>query len=187
MAMSLPKPSRPGKPERPRRRKTAMTLADLSPAVHLHLWPALVALALGPVALYRRRRDIWHKTAGYLWVCAMALVALSAFWIEAGVLPIAFGFGPIHALSLLVLYGLWRGVSAARARDMDAHTGWMRGLYWQALIIAGTLTLLPGRTLNTLLFPGHPSAGLVVVAALACVGGLTWLRRRKTRRGVAAG
>jgi uncharacterized membrane protein len=164
-----------------------MTLADLPLAVQLHLWPALVALLLGPVALYRRRRDIWHKVAGYAWVGAMALVAVSAFWIEAGLFPIALGFGPIHALSLLVLFGLWRGVSAARAGDVASHSGWMRGLYWQALIVAGSLTLLPGRMLNGLLFPERPTAGLVVITAVAAAAGLCWGVRRIRRRSLAAG
>ncbi|MGP1358191.1 DUF2306 domain-containing protein [Roseicyclus sp.] len=155
-----------------------MTLpADMPLALHLHLWPALLALVLGPVALRRRSRDLWHRVAGYAWVASMALVAGSAFWLEAGVLPIAFGFGPIHLLSVVVLYGLVRGVAAARAGDIAAHRGWMRGLYWQALIVAGTLTLLPGRVLNTALFPGDPRAGVFAIAAIAAIAGALGLRR----------
>ncbi|NKX44414.1 DUF2306 domain-containing protein [Roseicyclus persicicus] len=159
---------------------TLAPLADMPLALHLHLWPALLALGLGPVALYRRRCDAWHKAAGYAWVAVMALVAGSAFWLQAGVLPVAFGFGPIHLLSLVVLHGLWRGVAAARAGDVVAHRGWMRGLYWQALILAGILTLLPGRTLNAVLFPGHPWAGVLAIAAVAA--GLA-LRGWRGRRG----
>ena len=159
-----------------------MTLADLPLAVHLHLWPALVALGLGPVALYRRRRDVWHRVAGYAWVTAMAVVAAGALWLEAEVLPVAFGFGPIHLLSLFVLYGLWRGVAAARAGDRATHEGWMRGLYWQALILAGTLTLLPGRTLNRLLFPERPEAGVVLILGIGAVLLARWtLGRRRAR------
>ena len=161
---------------------TVSELAALPLAVHLHLWPALGALVLGPVALNRRRRDIWHKGAGYLWVGLMALTAASAFWIEAAVLPIGYGFGPIHALSVLVLYGVWRGVFAARAGDVAAHSGWMRGLYWQALIIAGTFTLFPGRTLNTLLFPDRPMLGVLVICGVGLVLGIRFLRLRSVRR-----
>ncbi|PWK61187.1 DUF2306 domain-containing protein [Roseicyclus mahoneyensis] len=161
-----------------------MTLPDLAAlptALHLHLWPALLALLLGPVALTRRRRDVRHKVAGYIWVTAMALTAASAFWLEAAILPLAFGFGPIHALSVLVLYGLWRGVSAARAGDVAAHSGWMRGLYWQALIVAGTFTLLPGRTLNTLIFGDRPSLGAVVIVGIALAIALRIVRGRRAR------
>lgn len=142
-------------------------LGEMPLFLHLHLWSALVALGLGPVALYRRRRDIWHKTAGRIWVAAMALVAVSAFGLEAAVLPIAWGFGAIHILSVVVLHGLWRGVAAARAGDTMAHAGWMRGLYWQALIVAGALTFLPGRTLNTWAFPGNPDAGFLLIGLIA--------------------
>lgn len=161
-------------------------LADLPLAIHLHLWPALLALGLGPVALYRKRRDTLHKLAGYTWVAAMALVAGGSFWLEAAVLPLGFGFGPIHVLSVVVLHGLVRGVLAARSGDIAAHEGWMRGLYWQALIIAGMFTLLPGRTLNTLLFPGQPSAGFVAIGVI--VGGLAlrWWAGRRGARAVAA-
>ncbi len=165
---------------------TLAPLADLPLAIHLHLWPALLALGLGPFALYRRRRDALHKVAGYTWVTAMALVAASAFWLEAAVLPLAFGFGPIHALSVVVLHGLARGVLAARSGDIAAHEGWMRGLYWQALIIAGMFTLLPGRTLNTLLFPGQPSAGLVAIGVIAGGLALRWWAGRRATRALAA-
>lgn len=135
--------------------------------MHLHLRAAILAIVLGPVALYRRRRDVWHRIAGYTRVGAMALVAGGSFWLEPEVLPIAFGFGAIHLLSVIVLVGLLRGAAAARAGDAESHSAWMRGLYWHSLIVAGTLTLLPGRTLNTLLFPGTPQAGLVAIAVIA--------------------
>ena len=160
---------------------TLAPLTDLPFATHLHLWSALVALGLGPVALYRRRRDIWHKSAGYAWVSAMALVAGSAFWIEAAILPVAGGFGAIHGLSLVVLYSLWRGVMAARAGDVAAHSGWMRGLYGQALILAGTFTLLPGRVLNGLLFPENPRLGLIAIGLIGLAWGTIQLRRVRAR------
>lgn len=148
---------------------TLTPLFDLPLALQLHLWPAVLALGLGPVALYRRRRDVWHKLAGYVWVSCMALVAGGAFWIEATVLPIALGFGPIHVLAGVVLVALWRGVRAARAGDIARHRAQMRGLYWQALMIAGLFTLLPGRALNTVLFPGQPWAGYLAIGVLGLV------------------
>jgi uncharacterized membrane protein len=160
-------------------------LTDLPPVLQLHLWPAVLALCLGPVALYRRRRDIWHKLAGYVWVCAMALVAGGSFWLEAAVLPIAFGYGPIHLLSLVVLVGLWRGVAAARAGDIARHRAEMRGLYWHALAIAGLFTLLPGRLLNAALFGAQPELGYV---AIGLIGTALVARALRARRGrLAAG
>jgi uncharacterized membrane protein len=143
-----------------------MSFLDLPFALQLHLVPAVLAIVLGPLALYRRRRDVWHKTAGYVWVASMAVVAGGSFWLEAAVLPIAFGFGPIHILSVVVLVGLWRGVSAARAGRVARHQAQMRALYWQALMVAGLFTLLPGRFLNAVFFPGTPEAGYLAILVL---------------------
>ena len=38
--------------------------------LQLHAATALIALCLGPVALYRKRRNIWHKAIGYVWMDA---------------------------------------------------------------------------------------------------------------------
>lgn len=156
-------------------------LTDLSPALHLHLWAAVFAIALGPVALFRRRRDRWHKIAGYTWVSAMALLAGASLLLEAHVIPLAFGFGPLHGLSILVLVTLWRGVAAARAGHVALHRARMRALYAQALLGAGLFTLLPGRTLNAVLFSSRPEAGYVAIAVIATgiVASLVWQRRAR--------
>jgi uncharacterized membrane protein len=156
-------------------------LTDLPPVLQLHLWPAILALGLGPVALYRRRRDIWHKVAGYTWVSAMALVAGGSFWLEAAVLPIAYGYGPIHLLSIVVLVGLWRGVAAARAGDIARHRAEMRGLYWHALAIAGLFTLLPGRLLNAVFFGPRPELGYVAIGLIGAALVARALRGGRTR------
>lgn len=149
-----------------------MSLAEFPLHLHLHLWSALMALMLGPVVLYRRRRDIWHRAAGRVWVALMALTAGSSLWLEAGIMPIYRGVGAIHLLSAFVFFGLWRGVSAARSGDAVTHSGWMRGLYWQALVLPGLLTLLPGRTLNLVFLGGDGRVGLIVIASVGLLAGL---------------
>jgi uncharacterized membrane protein len=141
-------------------------LARHEPALFLHLMAALVALGLGPFAIYRRRRDRLHRGLGHGWVAAMALTALSSFGLPAALMPIALGFGAIHLLSVWVLVQLSLGVRDARAGRIPAHRARMVGLYWQALGVAGLLTLLPGRMLNAALFGARPEIGLWVVAAL---------------------
>lgn len=139
---------------------------DLEPAVALHLVTACAALILGPVAIYRRRRDLLHRVLGYFWVTAMAVLALSSFWLEAAILPIAAGFGAIHLLSVWVLVQLVAGIRDAKARRIAAHRARFSALYWQGLTVAGTLTLLPGRTLNDALFAARPELGLWAVGFL---------------------
>jgi hypothetical protein len=55
----------------------------------------------------------------------------------------------------------------------------MRGLYWQALGIAGLFTLMPGRAINRALFPATPDAGWIVIAAGGAGLLAVWLRGRR--------
>ena len=77
-------------------------LSNLSPAVAIHLTAAVLATALGPVALWARRsqaqRPRLHRAAGYAWVTLMVLAALSALFISGSRGPRLAGFGPIHLL-----------------------------------------------------------------------------------------
>lgn len=153
-----------------------MTLAPLLSApfaVQLHAGAALLAVVIGPLAIHRRRRDRLHRVAGYAWVTAMAVAALSAFSIEAQVLGIR-GYGPIHLLAALALVSLAIGVRHARAGQIARHEAEFRSLYRNALGIAGLLTLLPGRRINAALFGENEMAGVAVICAVF----LLWLLRR---------
>lgn len=159
-----------------------MTLDPLlfaPPAVQLHVAAAIVALIVGPVALYRRRRDRWHRRVGTAWVTAMAVLAVSGLFIKSDVLPLVGPFGPIHLLSLAVIVGLWRGIVHIRAGRIAAHRATMRDLYWQAMGIAGLLTLIPGRRINRVLFPDAPELGWAVIAAVLVLAGFAWARGRR--------
>ncbi|MEM1399241.1 MAG: DUF2306 domain-containing protein [Pseudomonadota bacterium] len=136
-------------------------LPDAPLAVRVHLWSAMLAVVLGPIAIYRRRWDNIHRTAGYAWVILMVVVSLSSFFIQG--LAMVGPFGPIHILSVLVLIGLYKGVRDARAGSIAAHKEQMQSLYWTAMGFAGLLTLLPGRRLNKALFGDQPELGLIVV------------------------
>lgn len=89
-----------------------ITLSTLPAAVAIHLTAAVLATALGPVALWARRsrtqRPRLHRAAGYAWVTLMVLTALSALFISGSRGPRLAGFGPIHllvpfALGMIVL------------------------------------------------------------------------------------
>lgn len=146
--------------------------------IQIHVAAALPALALGPIALYRQRRDRLHKTLGYIWVVAMGVVALSAFFIEAVVLPIVGPFGPIHLFSIWALFSLWRAMAAILRRDVARHQAIMRALYWQALGLTGLLTLLPGRIMNEMLFGDAAMMGLWMLLGVLAVVAMVWTRRR---------
>lgn len=152
---------------------------DAPLAVQIHAISAVIAIILGPFVIWRRRRDTLHRVLGYVWVTEMATVALSSFWIvEARIIG---PFSPIHLLSLWTLYVLWHGVAHARAGRVREHQGEMKGLYIYGMGIAGGLTFLPGRRLNTMLFGEAELLGLIVIALIAVVLIVFTLRQRGQR------
>ena len=129
--------------------------------LQLHVGAAMLAVVLGPVPMYRRRRDIWHKTFGYIWVVAMATVALSSFFIHT--FSVIGPFSPLHGLALLTLWTLWRGVANARAGNIQVHLRQFRSLYWYGVMIAGLANFLPDRRINQIAFGGEDHFGWIVI------------------------
>lgn len=165
-----------------------MTLTPLltaPPHIQIHAFAALLAVVLGPYAILRRRRDRLHRVAGYVWVGAMATVALSSFtiWSFGMIGP----FSLIHLLSILALWSLWTGMRAVFRGDIAAHRAAMEGLYWRGLLVAGVFNFLPGRTLNRMVFADRPELGqAVIVAGLAALAIHWWLGRRPASGAVPA-
>ncbi|MFN4099223.1 MAG: DUF2306 domain-containing protein [Pararhodobacter sp.] len=144
---------------------TLAPLLETAPVVQLHVAAALISLALGPLVLFRRRRDGWHKTGGYVWIMAMIVTAVSSFWIHG--FALIGPFGPIHLLSVLTLVALAQGLHAAVTRRIETHRRTMQALYFWALGVAGMFTLLPGRVMHRVLFPEGSPLGFAVVALSA--------------------
>ena len=122
-------------------------LSNLSPAVAIHLTAAVLATALGPVALWARRSQVQrprlHRAAGYAWVTLMVLAALSALFISGSRGPRLAGFGPIH---LLVPFALGTIVLSFRyllQGNLSGHRRTMQGVYIGGCVVAGSFTLLP--------------------------------------------
>lgn len=132
--------------------------------VQMHIISAVLALILGPIALYRRRRDRMHKVSGYVWIAAMTVLAVGSFLIPSHFTPI--GIGPLHGFALVTLWSLWAGVKAAIGQDIARHEAILRSLYSNGLIIAGAFTFLPGRTLNQMLFGAPSQWGWLVIAGI---------------------
>lgn len=155
---------------------TLSPLLNAPPIIQLHVVAVCLAVILGPLAMLRRSRDIWHKVLGRAWVLAMGLTALSSFFIaEARTLG---PFSPIHILSVLTLVGLWQAVALARAGRIAEHRKAMLSLFTNAIGIAGLFTLLPGRRISDTLFPATPWAGFIG-AALLLVAVMLWPWRRQ--------
>lgn len=135
-------------------------------------------MILGPLALWRRSRDHWHKWLGYAWVLAMGATALSSF----GILGRNFigPFSPIHFLSVFTLWGLWQGVNAARHRRIAKHQKEMKDLYFWAIGVAGLLTFLPGRRMSIVFFDHAPLAGFALMTVV--IGSILLWHYRRNRQ-----
>lgn len=130
-----------------------MTLAPLLAAsgiIQLHVAAAGGAVAFSAVQLALQKGTLRHRICGYVWVLAMAVLAVSSFWIHA-----IRQFGPfslIHLLSVLTLIQLPRAVLFARRGDIAAHRRAMFSLILLALLGAGVFTLMPGRLMHAVIF-----------------------------------
>ena len=117
-------------------------LARQTPILQIHIAAAVVALMIGLILLAGIKGNRLHRTLGWVWVVAMATVAISSFFVRelnGGALSL------VHLLSGWTVIILPMAVYAARRHEVVKHRGRMTGLFVGALVIAGLLTLFPGR------------------------------------------
>ena len=130
-----------------------MSLASLlnaEPAIQLHAFTAIAAFALGAVQLSAPKGTLPHRTAGWIWVALMVVVAVSSFFIHD--LRIWDAWSPIHLLSVFTLAMLPLAVMHARRHRVDRHRRAMIAIFVGALVIAGLFTLAPGRIMHAVVF-----------------------------------
>jgi uncharacterized membrane protein len=115
----------------------------------LHVAAALTALLLGTVQLIGVKGTAAHRVIGWSWVVAMAIVAISSFFIRVmnpGALSL------IHLLSGWTLIALPTGIWHVRSGRVRAHGRTMGALFLGGLVIAGGFTFLPGRLMWAVFF-----------------------------------
>ena len=118
-------------------------------AIQLHILAATTCFCVGLILLLAPKGFAFHRTLGWTWVAAMAVTAVSSFFIT-GVMGNS--YSPIHALSAWTLIGLPFGIAAIRRRDIKKHRDSMTGLFIGGMAIAGLFTFLPGRTMWNVFF-----------------------------------
>lgn len=114
-----------------------------------HLVTIMVALALTPAMLLRRRGDRRHRLLGTIWVVAMLLTALLSFNLR---LSRDGGFSFIHLLSIWTLIQVPIIWWSARTHNVVRHRSAVRGMVTGALLIAGFFTFPFDRLLGHWLF-----------------------------------
>ncbi len=129
---------------------------QIEPVTAIHMSAALLATAIGPVALWARRQGATlprlHRGAGYAWVTLMVLTALSAVFIRHSPLALLGGFSLIHLLIPLTLGMLVVAFRYLFRGNISGHRKTMRNLYVGACVVAGIFTLSPHRLLGQLVW-----------------------------------
>ena len=123
------------------------------PQVPFDVWPHLItimlATALTPVMLLRRRGDRPHRLLGTIWVVAMIATAALSFRVRVindG------GFSLIHLLSAFTLFAAPLIWWSARTHNLRVHRRAVRGMVTGALLVAGFFTFPFDRLLGHWLF-----------------------------------
>ena len=128
----------------------------LTPLVAVHMTAALLATAIGPVALWARlgarQRPRLHRAFGYAWVTLMLVATLSAIFIRSRAGFSLAGFSPIHLLIPVVLISFGLSFWALARGEIRRHRLHMQGVYIGACLVAGLFTLVPGRYLGDLVW-----------------------------------
>ena len=120
---------------------------------YLHLATVVPAFFIATYILIARKGTPKHKLLGKIYVTLMLLTAFVTLFMQAVVGPTFLNhFGFIHLLSLLVFVTVPRAILAIRRGDVAAHKKHMVGLYIGALLIAGTLAMMPGRMMHLWIF-----------------------------------
>lgn len=125
-----------------------MPSSTLSPTVAVHLFLALGALLLGPLALRARKGSRLHRASGYMWVTLMLGAALSSVFIRDFRMPNLLGYTPIHLLTVLTFAGIAGGLYFVARRDIRRHRRVMWMVYLGGCVGASVFALLPGRYLG---------------------------------------
>jgi uncharacterized membrane protein len=110
----------------------------------------MTAFLLGVVQLAAPKGTLPHRTLGWVWICLMALVAASSFWIHQ--IRLIGPWSPIHLLSIFTLVVLPIAAWMAHRHRVPDHRRIMILIFSGALVVAGLFTLVPGRIMHTVLF-----------------------------------
>ena len=122
---------------------------ELTLPIAIHLAAVAPAIAIGVIQLVAKKGSRPHKALGWVWVLAMAVAAVSSFWIYG--INKTGGFSVIHLLSVWTLISLACAIYFVRRGNVPAHKGFMVGTFL-GLAGAGIGAVMPGRFLSQLLF-----------------------------------
>ncbi|QIN29325.1 DUF2306 domain-containing protein [Brevibacterium luteolum] len=149
-------------------------------AVVIHASAAFLVLIIGPVNIFRPRRDAVHRVLGRTWVGLMYLTCASSFFFG-----LDDGFTFLHGLSVFTTVSVTLGVWMIARGNKRGHIGNMVGSYIGTFIAFGFAAFVPTRLIWTTAVT-NPVALAAFAGALALIAG-AWFAVLKARLGSGGG
>ena len=119
-------------------------------AIKIHLARVLPAFAIGTWLIFFSTKGAWwHRRLGAVYLALMTVTAVTTFFIRS---INSGGLSPIHLFIPLTFFGVFGALWHITHGNIRGHRNAMLGLYIGGLLIAGGLTLLPGRLLHRVFF-----------------------------------
>lgn len=115
----------------------------------VHLITIIIALAITPIMMLRKRGDTLHRRLGWIWSVSMFVTAIVSFGIG---FQGKTGFTPLYILSVLMIIQVPLLVYTARGKNIISHRRHARGMIIGGLLIAGIFTFPFNRLLGAWLF-----------------------------------
>lgn len=153
-----------------------MDTSLVPPAVIVHASAAFLVLVLGPINLFRPRRDTLHRYIGRTWVALMYVTCGSSFFFG-----LENGFTFLHGLSVFTAVSVTIGVWCIVRGNRQGHAANMAGSYIGTLIAFAFAALVPARLIWTTATT-DPAALVLFIAALLTVAAV-WIAILRTRIG----
>lgn len=142
-------------------------ITNASMYIQIHAVCAIAALLLGPIALYRRKRDRIHKYVGYVWMTAMTTTAITSFWIRE--INADGSLSPVHILAITAICTIVYSVWSVRNGNLRAHKASLRNLYFFGTAGALTFNFLPNRTIPKMFFDGGSFFTFCIAASIITI------------------
>jgi uncharacterized membrane protein len=126
-------------------------------AMKTHLFTVIPAFFLGTWMMFvSHKGSTAHRTIGKIYLLLVSITAVAATFIrEPSSMGIDLGplrVGPIHIFVPIAVWGVYGALSSLKRRDIPGHQSAMRGLYFGGMLVAGTLSFIPGRTMWRVFF-----------------------------------
>lgn len=140
---------------------TLQPILNAPPAVAVHFLTVVPAFFMGSwMLLASVKGSPLHRAIGKSYLLFMTITAIAAIFIRAPAAWPHIDIGPqfrlsfIHLFIPLTAYGVYGAITTIRRGNIAGHRNAMIRMYIGALLIAGTLSFMPGRIMHAMVFGG---------------------------------